>query len=198
MSWLDFLKPHKDYPEFWQKYLSQFNTKASPYFVAFDCETTGLDPKRDRILSIGAVRFTADRIWIKDNKEWFVKQSQINDTTIEIHGILPSSSSEAFLTEEQAVKGFLDFIGTSTLVGHHINFDVAMVNHALKRLNAGKLKNSQKDTNTVYKQIGHYAHEQNFSLDELSQIYNITTSNRHTALGDAYITAQLFQRLCAE
>lgn len=195
MSWLDFLKPQKDYPEFWDNYLAEFKAEQSENYVAFDCETTGLDPSKDRMLSIGAVRFTAERIWIHDNKEWFVKQSLTNDESIKIHGILPSTSSEELLTEEQAVKAFLDFIGSSTLVGHHINFDVAMVNHALKRLGAGKLKNTQKDTNTLYKQIGHYAHEQNFSLDELSKTYNITTSNRHTALGDAYITAQIFQRL---
>jgi DNA polymerase-3 subunit epsilon len=198
MSWLDFLKPQKNYPEFWQKYLAAFNTKKPEYFVAFDCETTGLNPAKDSILSIGAVKFTTERIFIKQNKEWFLKQSQDNDESVKIHGILPSSSSEATLFEEKAIEYFLKYIGAATLVGHHINFDVCMINNALKRLGAGKLKNTQKDTNSIYKQKGHFAHEQNFSLDELSETYNITTSNRHTALGDAYITAQIFQRLSYE
>jgi len=197
MGWLDFLKPQNDYPKFWDKYLAQFKTEQPENYVAFDCETTGLDPSKDRMLSIGAVKFTAERIWIHNNKEWLVKQTIANDDSVKIHGILPSTSSEALLTEAQAVKAFLKFIGSSTLVGHHINFDVAMVNHALKRLGAGKLRNKQKDTNTLYKKRGHYAHEQNFSLDELCKTYNIQTSNRHTALGDAYITAQIFQRLLA-
>jgi len=195
MSWLDFLKSRKDYPVFWQEYLAEFNTKKSEYYVAFDCETTGLNPNKDRILSIGAIKFNTERILIKQNKEWFVKQLQSNAESIKIHGILPSTSSEAIMTEEQAIKAFLKYIGSATLVGHHVNFDITMINNALKRLGAGKLRNTQKDTNTIYKQKGHYAHEQNFSLDELSKTYNIKTSNRHTALGDAYITAQIFQRL---
>jgi DNA polymerase-3 subunit epsilon len=197
MSWLNFLKPKKDYPEFWQDYLTKIKTDNTEHFVAFDCETTGLNPNKDRILSIGAVKFTTERIWIKENKEWFLNLPQVENDSIKIHGILPSTSSEALLTESQAIIAFLDYIGNATLVGHHLNFDIAMVNMALKRLGAGRLKNAQKDTNSLYKQKGHFAHEQNFSLDELSKEFHIKTSNRHTALGDAYITAQLFQRMCS-
>lgn len=194
MSWLDVFKS-KDYPEFWQSYLQNFKNTSPSEYVAFDCETTGLDPKTDRILSIGAVRFTKERIFVNACKEWFVQQHQNNAESIKIHGILPSSSEEALFTEEEAVKQFLGYIRNSTLVGHHINFDVTMVNFALKRLGAGKLKNSTRDTNTLYKKKGHFAHEQNFSLDKLCDVFQIKSSNRHTALGDAYITARVFQKL---
>ena len=194
MSWLDVFKP-KAYPEFWNTYLSKFKEKSSPVYVAFDCETTGLNPKTDRILSIGAVKFSNNRIFVKESKEWFVKQLQNETESIKIHGILPSSSEEALYTEEEAIIRFLNYIGNATLVGHHINFDVTMVNFALKRLGAGKLKNSTKDTNTLYKRKGHFAHEQNFSLDKLCEVFQIKSSNRHTALGDSYITARVFQKL---
>jgi len=194
MSWFDRFTS-KAYPEFWNTYLSTFKEKSSGMYVAFDCETTGLDPKRDRILSIGAVKFTDKRIFIKESKEWFVKQQQKDTESIKIHGILPSSSEEATYSEEEAIIQFLKYIGNATLVGHHINFDVTMVNFALKRLGAGKLKNSTKDTNTLYKKKGHFAYEQNFSLDKLCETFQIRSSNRHTALGDAYITAQVFQKL---
>jgi DNA polymerase-3 subunit epsilon len=164
-------------------------------YVAFDCETTGLNPAADRLLSIGAVRFTANRIMVKESREWFVKQEQTNDESVLIHGILPAFSAEAIRSESEVVKAFLDYIGNATLVGHHINFDIAMINYALKRLEVGKLRNNQKDTNTLFKSQGHFAVEQNFSLDELCEHFNINASNRHTALGDAYITAQVFQRL---
>jgi DNA polymerase-3 subunit epsilon len=195
MSWLNIFKPKKDYPDFWLNYLQKFKSEKSDVYIAFDCETTGLDPRNDRILSIGAVKFTKDRILIKENKEWFVKQTKHSDESVKIHGILPGARSKALLTESEAVKSFLTYAGNAVLVGHHVNFDVAMVNYALKRLNAGKLKNQQKDTNRLYKDLGHFAQEQNFSLDDLCKKYNIKASNRHTALGDAYITAQIFQRL---
>lgn len=195
MSWFNIFKSDKDYPEFWVNYLAQFKAEKNNVYVAFDCETTGLDPKKDRILSIGAVKFTAERILIHQNKEWFLQQDLAKDETVKIHGILPSASKEALWSEEDAVKAFVDYIKNATLVGHHLNFDITMVNMALKRLGAGKLKNKQKDTNTLYKYKGHYAQEQNFSLDDLYKKYHIKASNRHTALGDAYITAQIFQRL---
>lgn len=195
MSWLDFLKPKKDYPKFWDDYLDAFKNKQSEYFVAFDCETTGLNPKEDLILSIGAVKFSNERIPIKENKEWFLQQNHMKVESVKIHGILPSTSSESLLTEKEAILNFLNYIGGVTLVGHHIKFDVAMINHALKRLDAGKLKNKLIDTNDIYKSKGHYANEQNFSLDHLCSEFQISASNRHTALGDAYITAQVFQRL---
>ena len=194
MSWFDFFSS-KTYPEFWKSYPNTFKEKSNSVYVAFDCETTGLDPKTDRILSIGAVKFTTERIFIKESREWFVKQHQDNAESIKVHGILPSSSEEASYSEEEAIHQFLKYIGNSTLVGHHINFDVSMVNLALKRLDAGKLRNASKDTNALYKKKGHFAHEQNFSLDKLCSEYNIKSSNRHTALGDAYITARVFQKL---
>ena len=194
MSWLSWFQS-KDYPEFWEEYLTTCRQKSSETYVAFDCETTGLNPKVDRILSIGAVKFSKERIFIKDNKEWIIQQEQQNTESIKIHGILPSTSTEALFSEEEAIKEFLNFIGNSILVGHHINFDCAMVNEALKRLGAGRLKNSKKDTNSLYKSKGHFAHEQNFSLDKLCEVFDIKSSNRHTALGDAYITAMIFQRL---
>jgi DNA polymerase-3 subunit epsilon len=194
MSWRDLFKS-KSYPDFWKYYLKTFKAKTNAPYIAFDCETTGLDPKSDRILSIGAVKFTTERIFIKESKEWFVKQQQKDTESIKIHGILPSSSEDATYSEENAIKQFLSFIGNSTLVGHHINFDVTMVNLALKRLGGGKLKNSTRDTNILYKKKGHFAHEQNFSLDRLCEVFQIRSSNRHTALGDAYITARVYQKL---
>lgn len=195
MSWFNFLQSKKDYPDFWKRYLEQFKAKKSDSFVAFDCETTGLNPKEDRILSIGVVKFTKDRIFINKNKEWFINQTHQNDESVKIHGILPNSSSESLVNEEQAILNFLECVKNSTLVGHHINFDVAMVNYALQRLNAGKLKNQTRDTNRLFKKVGHFSEEQNFSLDHLCEKYQIKASNRHTALGDAYITALVFQRL---
>ncbi len=195
MAWINFRKNRKNYPEFWKSYLNTIKDKSSQVYVAFDCETTGLNPKVDRILSIGAVKLTRDRIYIKESKEWFVKQHQDNTESIKVHGILPSTSSEATYSEEQAILEFIEYIGNATLIGHHVNFDCAMINQSLKRLGAGQLKNRKKDTNTLYKTKGHFANEQNFSLDKLCEVYNITSSNRHTALGDAYITAQVFQKL---
>ena len=186
MAWFNFQASIKDKPRFWQEYLSSFKSSASPYFVAFDCET------------IGAVRFTADRILVHQSIELMVYQKDVDEKAVKIHGILPSTTDNAERSERQALAQFLAFIGNSPLVGHHIRFDVAMIDQALKRLGLGKLKNKLHDTNLIFKQQQHYPVEQNISLDELCAHFHLKAENRHTALGDAYLTALVHQRLTGD
>jgi len=81
-------------------------------------------------------------------------------------------------------------------VAHHTAFDITMINCALKRLNLGALISKQLDTNFIHKKMtsGNSFKKLN-SLDELCKIYNIKMHDRHTASGDALITAQLFLKL---
>lgn len=197
MAWFNFNKSKENQPAFWQEYLASFKASASPYFVAFDCETTGLNIKKDKLLSIGAIKFTADRILVQQSIEFMVYQDAVDDSSVKIHGILPSTTDKAELSEYDAIRHFLKFIGNSPLVGHHIRFDVGMMNQALKSYHLGKLKNKTYDTNLIYKKQHHYPAEQNVSLDELCAYYQLKASERHTALGDAYLTAVIFQRLTA-
>ena len=194
MSWINWLKSDKNQPHFWEDYKTVCKSVAPDHFVAFDCETTGLDPKKDRLLSIRAIRFSSHRIFINKSIELFIKQENIDKNSILIHGILPDDDKTRF-SEKQAIINFLSFIENATLVGHHVRFDVAMINEALGRLNVGKLKNKTIDTNQLFKKKYHYPVEQNISLDELCDKFSIKKSNRHTALGDAYLTAVGFQRL---
>ena len=195
MSWINWLKSDKNQPHFWEDCKTVCKSVAPDHFVAFDCETTGLDPQRDRLLSIGAIKFSSDRIFINQSIELFIKQENVDKKSVTIHGILPTDAADAHFSEKQAIIKFLNFIENATLVGHHINFDKAMINQALRRLNLGKLKNKTIDTNQLFKKKYHYPVEQNISLDELCDKFSIKKSNRHTALGDAYLTALGFQRL---
>lgn len=101
-------------------------------------------------------------------------------------------------TEEQAVKLFLKLIENHTLVGHHVNFDVAMINQALKRMNLPKLKNKTLDTNELYLKKRGIPLEQRYSLDELCEVFDLPKKDRHTAPGDAFLTAQIMLKLDQE
>lgn len=81
------------------------------------------------------------------------------------------------------------------MVGHHVSFDIEMINQALNRMNLGTLKNEYMDTDIMYQKLKHFPQDQHTSLDELCDIYKIKKSDRHTASGDAYITALLFLKL---
>lgn len=195
MNWNWFKKITSEKPKFWQSYISQFENDGKPNrFVIFDCETTGLHTTKDRILSIGAVAIVNDAIEVNDYFEVFLTQDFFNADTVPIHGILQNGEEEK-IVEAEAVIRFLEYINNATLVGHHINFDLEMINQALNRLSVGKIKNDFMDTDAMYQKLKSLPQEEHHSLDELCDIFNIRKSDRHTASGDAFITALLFLKL---
>lgn len=194
LNW--FKKITKEYPKFWDKYLSNFENESSnaKRYVIFDCETTGLDHRNDVILSIGAVTVIENAIYVNDSLELYLKQDIYKSETAAIHGLLKEGKEEK-IVEAEAIIRFLDFIKDATLVGHHVSFDIEMINQALKRLDVGKLKNDSMDTDAMYQKVKGYQEDQHSSLDELCKALKITKSDRHTASGDAYITALVFLKL---
>ncbi len=197
MSWF---KKNRTYPDYYEAYLRTFEEKSNDLeavrFVVFDTETTGLDPKIDRILSIGTVAVKNFQIDISDSLECYVKQEEFNSETVKIHGILKEGSTEK-IDESQAIRDFLKHIGNAVLVAHHAAFDIAMVNQALARLDLPKLKNKLVDTGQLYRKTKYVKTDKHYSLDELCDMFSITMHDRHTASGDAYLTAVLFLKISA-
>jgi DNA polymerase-3 subunit epsilon len=193
-----FKKDKKSYPEFWQNYLARFDAKAvkdqAERFVVFDTETTGLDVRNDVILSLGAVAIYGNSIVVNDYLELFVQQDVFKTESVPIHGILKGGKEDK-LTEAEAVMCFLDFIKDSTLVGHHVRFDIRMVNAALQRMGLAKIKNRSMDTDLMYRKFKGLQEDHHSGLDELCRVFKIQKSDRHTAAGDAFITALIFLRL---
>jgi DNA polymerase-3 subunit epsilon len=193
-----FKKDKKNYPEFWETYLTCFDAKVDKNmpqrFVVFDTETTGLDVRRDVILSIGAVAINGNSIVVKDYLELFLDQNVFKTESVPIHGILKEGKEEK-QTERDAVSQFLDYIKDAILVGHHVRFDIKMINTALQRMGLGKLKNRSMDTDLMYQKFKGLQAEQRVSLDELCRVFKVPKSDRHTAVGDAFITALVFLRL---
>ncbi|TRO63382.1 3'-5' exonuclease [Christiangramia sabulilitoris] len=202
-KWFKKNKPRKDLPFFWQNYAKSFEEKlpekvSDTRFVVFDTETTGFDFKQDRILSIGALRVENKSIEISDNFEVFLKQTKFNPETVKIHGIIQNERFQK-ITELEALKKFLSYIQNSVLIAHHAGFDVKMINKALGRHGLPKLKNKILDTAILYKSTRIATNlidrEKSYTLDEIAEAYNIDLTDRHTASGDAYITALIFMKL---
>ncbi|PKV51712.1 DNA polymerase-3 subunit epsilon [Aquimarina sp. MAR_2010_214] len=193
---------HKQYPDYWNRYLQHFNTKkdrtlATTRFVVFDTETTGLDITNDKILSIGAIAVTGNTMDVADSFEVYLQQETFNPETVEIHGILKSGHITK-VKESEAIAHFLDYIKDAILVAHHADFDVAMINKCLARLQLPKLKNKTLDTGVLFKKTELCkATHKHYGLDELSAIFNIAKHDRHTSSGDAFITGLLFLKIIA-
>jgi len=192
---------HTNYPNFWKEYVAQFKLKQlkiieSTRFIVFDTETTGLNIDTDKILSIGAISIFNNVINIADNFEIYLKQDKFNANTVKIHGILKEGNLNK-ISESEAIKQFINYIGNSVLVAHHAAFDIQIINASLKRINLPKLKNKSIDTGILYKKLEGKKNKL-FSLDVLCEEFNIPKHDRHTASGDAYITALLFLKIISK
>lgn len=197
ISWFKY----KNYPFFWTNYSKKFKQKQpknieDTRFVIIDTETTGLDLVDDRILSIGAIGIFNNVIDVADSFEIYLKQNEFKAETVKIHGILKEGNLTK-LRESEAIENFIEFIGNSVLVAHHIAFDIEMINTALKRLELPKLKNKMIDTGILYKKL-EGKKDSHFNLDVLCKEFNIPKHDRHTAAGDAFITALLFLKIISK
>ncbi len=169
-------------------------------FVVLDTETTGFSFYKDRILCIGALSIQNNSIAVRNTFEVYVNQNIYNKETAKIHGILKNSKKE-LLEEKEALLQFLDYLGDAIIIAHHAIFDIQMLNHALERQGLPELKNEYIDTSHLYKKTllksNLLIKKEQYSLDELAEKFSISKEDRHTALGDAYITAIAFLKIVA-
>nr|WP_297782487.1 3'-5' exonuclease [uncultured Allomuricauda sp.] len=195
-------KKQLELPDFWWDYEEHFKEKLPENihentFVVLDTETTGFSMTKDRMLCIGALKLVDNNIVVKDSFEVYIKQEHYNRDSAEIHGILKKSKKDS-LTELDALKLFLKYAKNHILVGHHVIFDINMINAALKRNGLPKLKNKTLDTETLYIRTLLIStvvqRKERYTLDDLAKKFSISRKDRHTALGDAFITAIAFLR----
>jgi DNA polymerase-3 subunit epsilon len=173
-------------------------------FVVLDCETSGFKVGTDRILSLAAFEITKDRIDIAGSRKWIVYQPQVrlNQATA-VHGILPEEIRQG-TPEQTVIPDLLPMLGGAVLVGHHVRFDAAMLNDLLMRHYKIRFRNRLIDTAhmamnelTAFHKTG-YANQRPPSLDEVCAQLDLPLIARHTAEGDAFLTAEVFLMLSGQ
>ncbi|GAB3828616.1 3'-5' exonuclease [Pontibacter rugosus] len=217
LTWLNKListKPeaNPNDPAFWKAYIQSINRQASSdvplsvaEFVVFDTETTGLDEKNDKVLAIGAVKVRQGQVLVQESFECVVRQEiAYGNKSAEVHGLLRQELEQG-VPELDALEAFLAFAGNAVLVGHHVAFDVEMVNGMMQRSGLeGRLYNKTLDTAQLAKRLERRQlspdsyRRSDYTLDTLISKYNLPTESRHTASGDAFITAILLLKLLAQ
>ena len=171
-------------------------------FTVLDTELTGLDDRRDDLVAIGAVRMVGGRLHLGGTFHELVKPgAPLPGRTVVIHGIMPSEV-EAKPAIDAVLPAFLDYVGETVLVGHCLALDLAFLNREARRLTGAPLRNPRVDTLSLYGWLrsrlpdhpGFQTPIPELSLFRLAEAFGIPVEAAHSALGDAYVTAQLFQR----
>jgi len=178
-----------------------FEEDLSGEYVVFDTETTGLNPKKDEIVSIGAVKIKDNKILTSQTFEVFIKNScEMSSRSIEIHRIRPIDLQNA-KTTEIAIREFLDFIGSRPLVGYYLEFDVSMINKYIKPMLGITLPNKKIEVSEIYfDQTISLIPQGNIDLrfDTILKKCGVPDMGAHNAVNDAIMTAMIFLKLKAK
>lgn len=156
-----------------------------------DTETTGLNPKTDRIISFGHVRLVDGKI--AEKIEWFFNPGdvEIHPDAMRVHGITPE-----FLADKPPIKGYLsqiiELMVEAIVCGHNVKFDMDMINAELARHRFPPLdKFIQGVFDTMHESKERWPGKP-ASLDALCDRVGISTAhrNKHGALTDAVLCAE--------
>lgn len=172
-------------------------------FVAFDTELTGLDFKRDAIISIGAVKLSGTTILPAKTFYRLVKpECELKSRSVVVHE-LTHSDLECAEDILDVIGDFVKFADNAVLIGHFVHIDLNFVNKVLKQNFGVSLKNSAVDTSTLHDWLSENdsrfaRHYKGMTLQSdlfsMARKYGVEGGKAHNAFSDAYITAQLFQR----
>ncbi|WP_194776694.1 3'-5' exonuclease [Pararhodonellum marinum] len=188
-----------DYEKGFKKRIPNIRAIEHLDFVVLDTETTGLNPAEDFIVSFGAVKVRGYAIQVESALEYYLDTPKKGREAIKVHEIL-------YHYETYPIRDFgrdvLQYLGNSIVVGHHIGFDVAMLEKTFKPFGLSRLQNPILDTLNLAVRLEkgpHYdirgAKPNEYSLDSICMRYQIPLDDRHTAPGDAFLTAQLLLKL---
>ena len=182
-----------------KKYLYLFeDSQIKDEYVCFDCETTGLNPKKDDIISIGAVIIKDNTIISSKKFVKFIKpKTKLQVEAIKVHHIRECDLQDAE-DINKVIKEFLEFIGSRTLVGYFLEFDIAMINKYLKPILGIKLPNKALEVSAIYYDYkieripqGNIDLRFNTIMNELK----IPSLGKHDAYNDAIMTSMIFLKL---
>jgi len=171
-------------------------------YVVLDTELTGLDEKKDSIVSIGAVRMIGGNIDLGDTFYRMVSpRTELSAASVVIHEITPSDVETKPLIDAVLAE-FLEFCGDAVLVGHFVSIDLGFLNREMKRTRGREIPNPALDTFSIYEWLRKRNRSRDcfatalggYRLYDIVKCFGIPVNGAHNALMDAFITAQLFQR----
>ncbi|WP_456370218.1 3'-5' exonuclease [Geoglobus sp.] len=165
-------------------------------FAVVDVETTGLDLKRDEILSIAVIPMDGLRIMVGNSYHTFVKPESFRISSVKYHGITPDVLEDSPKFCEVADE-ILKRIEGRVVVGHGVSIDIGFLEKEFDRCGIRVKLQKSLDIAVVERVIGEIFGEkptrEDLTLEALARKYSVPLTYRHSAMADAYIEAQIFQ-----
>ena len=196
------VRHHDSRPEFYDFDLFQVSDAghalddrplSSLIYTVFDTETTGLNPSGgDEIIQMGAARIVNGKLLRQESFEQLVDpQRMIPAVTIPIHGIT-QDMVRGQPTIGEVLPAFHVFAQDTVLVAHNAAFDMKFLQ--LKEAETGLVFNHPVLDTLLLSAVVH-PNQESHRLEAIAERFNITVLGRHTALGDAIVTAEVWLRL---
>ncbi len=159
-------------------------------YIAFDVETTGLDPQINEIIEIGALKVRDGRI-TERFMEFIHPQETISPTITNLTGITNEMVTDARQSSE-VITDFLEFCENDILIGHNVRFDYSFMKMGASRCGLSFEKSGIDTLKIAQKTLASLPSK---SLSDLCEYYQIENKAAHRAYHDALATAKLYQTL---
>lgn len=170
----------------------------SAKFTVIDLETTGFDPARDAMLSIGAVRLSGRALSLGESFHCYVApERESSRDNVLVHGIAPSQQARGALPSTCLMQ-LLEFSGKEPLMAFHAPFDRAFLTRAVRRWLGVRLQNPFIDVAWLLPALFPSALNPRSGLDDWAQHFQVHIPRRHSADADALATAELLLVALAE
>jgi DNA polymerase-3 subunit epsilon len=167
------------------------NRHRASRYVTVDVETTGLDMRRDRVLSIGAVAVEGGEVALAHCFEAVLRQPESSSRdNILVHRI-GGQRQLAGQDPAEALLGFLEYAANCPLVAYRAEFDRTMIDRALRQTLGTVCQSAWLDLAELLPAL--YPSNENRTMDEWLRAMGIQMIARHDALADALATAQMLQ-----
>ena len=171
-------------------------------WVTLDCETTGLDVRKDKIVSIGAVRIVGNRLLTGQRLALLVRPDKaMTGDNMRLHRLRESDVAKG-LAPEQAMRRLLDFIGSRPLVGYFLEFDVAMLNREIWPMLGVRLPQRKVEVSAMYYDYKNRqlpAHQRGGDIDlrfaTMMNDLGLPQRDAHDAINDAVMAGLAFVKL---
>ncbi len=167
-------------------------------WVVLDVEASGLDPRRDRLLAIGAVAVCpaaeAPRILLADSLEVVLRQPEApaDKANVLVHGV-GVGAQRAGMAPAEALEGFERWVGSAPVLAYHAGYDRTLIDRAMRATLGRRLARPWLDLAALLALLHPQQGER--ALDDWLVHYGLRCVARHRAAADALVTAELLLRL---